>query len=221
MDTLARLIPYTRDAYLRLFDSYNEAIWPAQLAAYALCALIVWSLFRPVRGSAYMCPALLGFSWLWIGGDFHLQRLAQLNWAAWLFGALVVLQGLLLLIGTLRRRLVFAWRSDAAAWGGAIFIAAALVAYPLAGAAMGLNWRSIGYAGVAPAPTILLTLGLLLLVRDKTPLHLFVLPAVMSCVVGARGLVIGLPLDAALPIAAAAAVTLALIRGRVSQTSAG
>ena len=220
MDTVARMIPYTRDVYLHFFDSYNLGIWPAQVAGYAVCLLLLWWALRPGRASGRVATAAFAALWLWTGIVFHIMHFARIDFAATVLGALFLLQGLLLLLsGTILGRVRFGFDGGAAGWFGIVLVAAAAVLYPLAALATGTDWRSVAYVGVAPATTILLTFGMLLLADRRTPWHLLVLPFVLACAVGARGYAIDMPQDVALPLAALATLCLAVYRNRLSRSA--
>lgn len=220
MDSVARMISYTRDVYLRIFDSYNDAIWPAQVAGYVLCLLMLWWALRPGPASGRVATAALAALWLWTGFTFHILHFARIDFAGMALGALYLLQGLLLLLsGTILGRLRFRF-ADGPAGRFGIFLIAAAALYPLAAMAAGTGWRGAAYVGVAPAPTILLTFGMLLLTDRRTPWHLLALPVLLACIVGARGYVMELPQDVAVPAAALATLLVAVYRNGISRRSA-
>jgi hypothetical protein len=87
-------LPFTRQQFLAVFASYNEAIWPAQVVAYLLGALVVGLLLRQGRASAKIIAGVLSLMWLWTGIAYHGLYFAEINPAALLFGPMFVLQGL-------------------------------------------------------------------------------------------------------------------------------
>ena len=46
-------LPFTREQFLGMFETYNQAIWPAQVLAYVLgavaVALLIWRPGRRIR----------------------------------------------------------------------------------------------------------------------------------------------------------------------------
>lgn len=212
MDTLARMVPFTREVFLGEFARYNEAIWPAQIVAYLLCLIAVWRVARPFPGSGRLIATVLGLAWVWTGAVYHMTFFAKINWAAPAFGLLFVLQGLLLFVaGTIRGRLAFRFSNSAHGWLGALLIALAMLLYPLAGAP---DWPRVAHVGVAPCPTTLFTLGILLLATPRTPWHLLVIPVLWSLIGGSAALVLDIPQDAALPVAALLTILLAIRKNR-------
>ena len=80
---LSDFLLFSPRTYWRLFELYNLAIWPAQLAAVGFgLAIAVASPGAAPRRCARRAAALLAACWLWIAWAFHLQRYATINWAA-------------------------------------------------------------------------------------------------------------------------------------------
>ena len=86
MDTLSRLVPFTRDVFLGALEHYNEAIWPAQIVAYLFVLLALWAALRPFPGSGRLVAAVLAAAWIWTGVAYYMLQSAQINWAAWGLG---------------------------------------------------------------------------------------------------------------------------------------
>ena len=218
IDTLARTVPYSREAYFSLFGQYNDAIWPAQIAACLFFLLIPWAAAFPMHVTGRVIAAILGAAWLWNGIAFHLMFFSRLNWAAWIFACLFIVQALLFFVtGTLRDRIAFRLRRDAAAWAGLFFIAYAIVMYPLVAEPV---WPQLPLAGVAPCPTALATFGALLLIEGRTPWRLIAIPALWSLFEGTNALVLGIPQDYVLPAAALISVLLVARKNRLSASAA-
>ena len=148
---LSDFLMFSPVAYARLFERYNAAVWPLQLPMLAAGLALLLSAARWPLG-------LLAAAWLWVAWAFHWQRYAQINWAASWFAAGFGLQALLLAIMA-RRPATPPQRR----WPGRTLIAWALLAQPLLALASGRSWRGVELFGLAPDPTVLATLGLLLL----------------------------------------------------------
>ena len=149
--------------YYRLFELYNAEIWPMHVVT-LVAGVTILVLVRdrtPWRGR--LIAAILAACWLWVAWAFHWQRYATINWAASYFAAGFAIEALLLIwIGTVRDRLTFDSNERAIARIGiAIFVFAFLV-QPLVGLILGREWLQIEVFGVAPDPTVVATLGLLL-----------------------------------------------------------
>jgi Family of unknown function (DUF6064) len=219
MDTLARMVPFTREVYLGVFEHYNDAIWPAQIVAYLLCLIALWRITRPFPGSGRLIAGVLGLAWIWTGVAYHMLFFSRIDWAAWAFGLFFVVQGILFLVnGTIRGRLAFHFTGDFDSWAGVILIAAAMLLYPLVG---DISWSRDAFVGIAPCPTTLFTFGMLLLAEPRTPWYLLVIPVLWSLIGGSAALVLGIPQDAALPVAALLTIVLAIWKNRLNAAATG
>jgi hypothetical protein len=177
--TLTDFLLFSPRTYHRLFELYNEGVWPAHIAAAAIAAAIALS---ARRNDGRAVAALLALVWFWTSIAFHLERYATINWAAVYFAAAFALQGLLLLwIGVLRDRLNLSSGADVA--GLAVF-AFAVALQPLIGVLLlGRPWTQIEMFGLAPDPTAVATLGVLLLAK-RVDWRLFAIPALWCAFTG-------------------------------------
>jgi hypothetical protein len=155
--TLSDFLMFAPRTYWRLVEQYNRDLWPAHLLALAAaCASLCLARTRQAWAGRAVA-ALLAAAWLWVGWAFHAQRYATINWAAQYVAAAFALQALLLLgLAWLRPG---PWAARSVGWWVA---AAGAVLYPFAGLAAGRPWTQAEVAGIAPEPTALVTLGLLL-----------------------------------------------------------
>ena len=74
------------------------------------------------------------------------------------------------------------------------------MAWPLIDRASGMSWLSERVVGLEPVPTTILTFGLLLLMRGRTPLHLAIVPLLWTLVAGVTAWILWSPQDLALPL---------------------
>lgn len=149
---LSDLLMFSPAAYARLFERYNAALWPWQLPLLMAGLALLWH--RPARWPWL----LLAAAWAWVAWAFHWQRYAQINWAASWFAAAFALQALLLALAARRPAL-----PSSRPWLGLALLAWALFGQPLLALASGRSWRGVELFGLAPDPTALASLGLLLL----------------------------------------------------------
>lgn len=153
---LSDFLLYAPRTYHRLFELYNESLWPAQ----PLVALLWLGLLAALwRGRSWAPRAmLLGLSaaWGWIAWAFHLQRHAAINWAATGFALAFALQALLLALAA------FGARRAARVSPLGLGLAAALpVLMPLLPLAFGRRWSETESVGLTPDATALATLAVL------------------------------------------------------------
>ena len=148
--------------------------------------------------------------WLWVAIGWHFLVFAGLNFMAPLYGAAFLGEGMLLVWSTWRGRLAFRFRRDPCGWVGLALAVVAVAGYPWLDWFAGLDWAAVRVAGLAPCPTALLTIGLLLLADGRKPLLLLLIPVLWTLVAGATGWSLGISHDAILALASIAAISVIL-----------
>jgi len=205
--TLSDFLLFSPRTYYRLLEIYNTAIWPAQIVAVA-AGLAILALRRRGR----LVALLLSACWLWVAIEFHLRRYATINWAAVYFAAAFALEALLLLWAGARGRLAFERGGDTVGRVGLGIFVFALALEPVTDFLAGRGWRQVEVFGVAPDPTAVATLGLLLLAAGRVRWELLGVPAIWCLISGATLWAMKSPVAAIPPLAAALAVGFALAR---------
>jgi Family of unknown function (DUF6064) len=184
--TLHDLILFSSRAYHRLFELYNAAIWPAQILAVGLGLATVGLSRLGGRSSARWIAAILAAGWLCVALAFHAARYATLNPAApafaWIFG---IEAALLLWVGVVRGRFAFGKAATVGQRIGLGLAVFAVAAMPFAALVFGRSARAAEIFGLAPDPTAIATLGLLLLARFPRRWVLMALPVLWCVVTGA------------------------------------
>jgi pimeloyl-ACP methyl ester carboxylesterase len=200
-----------------LFATYNPAVWPAHLVAYAAgMAALGMILYRPGRRTDRLVVGVLALTWLWLGVVFFGRYAAELNPAlSAVYGALFAFQAFLLArAGWFGDRLAFTARNGLAGGAGWAALTYGLVIYPVIGIALGHGYPDAPLFGMAPCPTTIATLGLLLLVRPPLPLHLLAIPLVWAVLAPLAAVGHGYPEDLGLFVAGAAALVILVARDR-------
>ncbi|GAA5520236.1 hypothetical protein Asal01_00167 [Fodinibius salicampi] len=88
-----RELPFTIDQFLQVFEVYNRAIWPTQFVAYLLGTVVIWLVIKQGLSSEIYINRIIGLFWIWMGVIYHIIFFAVINPAAYIFGALFILQG--------------------------------------------------------------------------------------------------------------------------------
>ncbi|MGQ0681834.1 MAG: DUF6064 family protein [Bradyrhizobium sp.] len=150
-----------------MFELHNAALWPLHMLAFAagliIILLVVW---RPRRSSRWLA-LLLAIPWMFVGWSFLWNRYAAINWAAVYVAPAFAVEGVLLLMaGHVPGGLAFD-RRGFARWTGYLILAFALAGQPLLAPLQGRGWATSEVFGIAPDPTAIATLGLLLLARGR------------------------------------------------------
>jgi hypothetical protein len=207
------MLPFTREQFVSVFAAYNDALWPAPIIAYGLGIAMIAALARPSATSDRLIGAGLAAMWAWTGIVYHGLFFSAVNPAAWLFAALFVLQGGLVLAASIAGRLAFGAAKGAAGWLGWAFIGYASILYPLVGYAAGHRYPGMPVFGITPCPLTLFTFGLLLLTTARVPRRLLVVPLAWSLVGGSAAGLLGVVQDWPLLVSGIAVVAL-IVRDR-------
>lgn len=207
---LSDFLLFSPRTYHRLFELYNAEVWPAHIVALAAGGAVVWLVRRGGAGQGRAVAALLAAAWLWVAWAYHHQRYATINWAAAYSAAGFTAEAALLAwVGLVRNRLRF--RSDG--FGLWLFLFA-LAVQPLSGPLLaGRPWTQIEIFGIAPDPTAVATLGVLLLAAGRVRWELLAVPLLWCAIGGLTLWTMDAP-DAFVTPLAAAAVPFAVWRSR-------
>jgi multidrug transporter EmrE-like cation transporter len=166
---------FTPRTYYRLFELSNAAIWPGQFVAVALGVLLALTCLRRDGRAA---TSLLAAVWIWVAIAFLALRYATINWAAtyaaWAFGV----EAALLLWTALRGRFEPSGRI------GTGLVLFAVLLEPLSGLILGRPLRQIELFGLAPDPTVVATLGSLLVLRPRRRWLLMIIPVLWCLLTG-------------------------------------
>jgi hypothetical protein len=207
--------------YWRMFELHNAALWPLHVAMLAagltIILFIVWRRGIRTRWIALILAAL----WIFVGWSFLWNRYSTINWAATYVAPAFFAESMLLLVAFLLDALTFGRRP--ADWVGYLILGFALAGQPLLAPMQGRGWASSEVFGIAPDPTAMATLGVLLLARGRLLPWLLPIPALWCLLSGMTLQTMGEP-QAWAPYAvlalAAAAWTWAIIRPRRSLPAA-
>jgi hypothetical protein len=177
---------FSARTYYRLFEIHNGALWPAHILTLLLGAGILVLMRGEGRWRGRMISALLAGSWGWVAWAFLWNRYSSINWAARYAALVFGLEALMLVaIGVVRGRLDFRTRPDVkGAMGTALFVLA-LALHPIVLRLLGREWRQTETFGITPDPTVIATLGLLLLASGSGRRALMVIPVLWCVMSGA------------------------------------
>lgn len=210
-----RMLSFSPEVFFSLFEQYNRAIAPAPVAAYGLGLAVVFLCLMPVPNGGRIVAAILGALWAWNGIAYHLMHFAEINFMAPVFAAFFLAQGLLFAwTGAFKGKIAFSFRPDSVGWIGLGLAVFAMAVYPLLGWLANHGWPRAAMFGVAPCPTTIFTMGLLLMIEGRTPLHLVAIPVLWSLVGGTAVWLLAVPEDLALPLAGLGGLGLVLWKNR-------
>lgn len=164
--------------YYRMIERYNEALWPVQVLMLLIGAALLWLLYSPASGRVRqrMASGLLATIWAFVAVAFLWKRYATINWAASYYAWLFAIEAVLLAGVTFRPG-----RDVPSKVGVGLFVLSVTL-YPLLAPLLGRTWRGAEMFGVAPDPTVLATLGLLVMAEGPLRSWSMVIP-LLWCVV--------------------------------------
>jgi len=194
--------PFTIEQFLDVFAAYNASIWPGQLATLALGLIAIAALWRKWPIAARLIPAILALLWAVNGIGYHFLFFSTINPAAPLFAGFFVAQAMLFAVSAISATgLHFKTLRDFRSMLGAGFIAYAMVFYPMIGIWGGHGLMKGPMFGVAPCPTTIFTIGVLLMARGQWVPWLAIIPLLWSLIGLAAAFQLGIAEDIALPVA--------------------
>jgi hypothetical protein len=207
-------IPFTAEAFLDVFRQYNEAVFPMQTIFFLAAILSFYFAIRPGILSDRWISGFLAFLWLWMGIVYHLIFFTAINKAAFLFGAVFILQGILFLrIGVFQNKLSFRFRTDRYGWTSMALIFFALIVYPTLGYWFGHTYPSSPTFGL-PCPTTIFTFGMLLLCSKRCPIYIVIIPFLWAVIGFMAAFNFGIKEDTGLMIAAIITLPMMLMHNK-------
>ncbi len=207
-------LPFTVEQFLDKFKTYNQSVYPMQIVFYLLGSTVIFLSLKKIANADRMINAILLVFWLWMGIAYHLVYFTQINKAAYLFGAIFILQGLLFFYhGVLTNRLSYKFRFDRPGWIGALMITFALIIYPLLGYVFGHIYPASPTFGL-PCPTTIFTFGVFMWFDRKIPLSILIIPFLWSIIGFFAAIHLGIYEDTALLIADVLGVTMIFLRNK-------
>ncbi|MFT5444850.1 MAG: hypothetical protein ACI9DC_000010 [Gammaproteobacteria bacterium] len=175
--SLDDVLLFSPDVYFRLFELHNSALWPLQGPVFVVCLLVLLLLARATPNGMRASLAVFGAFWLWIAWSFFAQRYNTINWLAAYVMPLAALQGVALIGSALvwRNPLDAKVLTAAQRFGLGLYVLV-LLGYPLLGLGFGRPWQGAELVGIAPDPSAVATLAILVMARGRWKGLLMVIP---------------------------------------------
>jgi hypothetical protein len=188
-------LPFTIEQFLDVFRQYNENIYPLQFLFYLLAVLVIILIAKKTVYSARVIFLILAFLWLWMGPVYHLKYFTSINKAAYFFGAVFILQGLIFLIsGVLKNGITFSSQLNRSTITGTVLILLSLIIYPILSNYNGHLYPYTPTLGL-PCPSTIFTLGVLCFVNNKARLSFWLLPLLWTMIGFTAALSLGMKED--------------------------
>lgn len=174
-------IPFTAEQFYGVFEKYNTTIFPIPIIIFLLGFILLFTLHTKSKYKNKLIGSVLGIIWLWVGLVYHITFFTAINKAAFIFGALFIVQGLLIIINTFKGKLAFSFEFTKAHLIGYFFIIFGLFIYPLIGYFLDSSFIRTISLGL-PCPTTIFTFGIFLLTNKNFSKHLLVIPSIWAIV---------------------------------------
>ena len=176
--SLSSFLLFSARTYYRLFELTNADVWPLQIVTLAAGLAILVLIVRGAASGGRVVAAILAALWLFVAWAYMLQRYDPINFAARYYAISFALQAALLIwTGVIRDRLRF----DSPRWIGISLIIYALVLHPLIAPISGRPWMQAEIFGLAPDPTVIATLGVL--IAATRPNWLLLILPLLWCII--------------------------------------
>jgi hypothetical protein len=212
-------LPFTQDQFFELFARYNLGLgfipWIVLIGGFALAAMFFW----PSSSRNAWIIWFLDLIWLINAAAYHLSAYWQIHSAAIWFAAIFFIEAIGLgAVAVTARDDLFPLRDKWHYWFSICCAGFSLILYPLWIMAEGRDYPALPLFGVAPAPTTIFTIGILIMMRSPQREWLLVLPIIWCVMGGSTAISLGVTPDYALWVAGLAAFVL-LMRDRLSFSS--
>lgn len=174
--------PFTTEQFFEVFRNYNLSVFPVQFIFYILALLVIYFIFKQTSSADKIISTVLSLLWLWMGIVYHLLFFTEINKAAYIFGFLFIIQGIIFFIsGVLRNDLSFKFTPDKFGFIGAWIIFYALIVYPVLGYILEHRFPDSPTFGL-PCPTVIFTFGVLMFTNKKCPFVILIIPFIWSII---------------------------------------
>ena len=211
-------LPFTPDQFFSVFAEYNETFWLVVVALWCATVAALVLVWRTPERWSPMLSLFLGSLWLWNAVAYHAFLFTRINPAAWVFSALFAVQAALFLRSSRQRQPIYLSSSGARQGLGLALVAYSLM-YPFLTMALGHDYPATPTFGL-PCPTTILTIGVLLTVRDRIPISLSAVPIVWGFIGGSAAALLNVQTDYVL-LAAGVLLVTAVARPFSRRTAVG
>jgi hypothetical protein len=175
-------VPFTTEEFFNVIKNYNVAVFPIQLILILAGIFTVTLMHSKSSLKNLLAGGFLGILWIWTGIVYHLVFFTVINKAAYFFGGLFILQGVLFLFDTfLRKKLEFEFKVQSKDYIAYFFIVFGLIFYPVLIYFLENSPQTTITLGL-PCPSTIFTFGLLMLTNVKFSKYLLIIPSIWAVI---------------------------------------
>jgi hypothetical protein len=207
-------LPFTSEDFLKVFEMYNQAIFPVQIVFNLLALLAIYAIVVGKQWTDKVVCAFLSFLWIWMGIMYHIVFFTAINKAAYLFGTLFIVEGCLILWqGVFRNKLSFHLSKNTYGILGFFLMLFALLIYPVLSYSLGHVYPANPTFGL-PCPTTIFTFGVFLTTRKRIPMITLLIPILWALIGFSAAFSLGIKEDIALLLSGLIAFRLLIKRNK-------
>jgi len=174
---LSDFILFSQTVYYRQFELYNQFVWPLHFLAIIFALIIIYALWKKPVWGGRLVALLLVVCWLWVAWVFLYQRFYQIHVVAnWYALGFALQAGLIIWYGLIRNCFALFVSNQLRIKIGSALLFVAYIVYPFIALMTGRSWMQFEMFALAPDPTVLASLAILLFY--KVPVSLYVIPVV-------------------------------------------
>ena len=173
--------PFTIEQFFDVFENYNTSIFPLQLIILVVGIIAVFLIHGKKEIKNKYITGFLGFLWLWTGIVYHLSFFTSINKAAYGFGLLFMIQGLLFVIELFKKKMEFSFTGKTSEYIGYFFVVFGLIIYPVISYFLEGDLSTTISLGL-PCPTTIVTFGVFMLTSRKFPKYLLIIPTLWAVI---------------------------------------
>jgi hypothetical protein len=175
-------VPFTTEQFFNVIKDYNVAIYPIQLILIVAGIFTIILIHSKLSFKNELTGGFLGILWIWTGIVYHLVFFTAINKAAYIFGGLFILQGILFLSDTfLRKNLEFEFKTQSKDYIAYFFIVFGLIIYPVLIYFLENSLQTTITLGL-PCPSTIFTFGFLILTNIKFSKYLLIIPSIWAVI---------------------------------------
>lgn len=173
--------PFSSEQFFGVFEKYNESVFPVQILFIIAGLFVIFLLHKKPKMKDKFTALFLACMWLWAGAVYHIGFFTGITPAAYVFGAMFLIQGLIILILTFKNRIVFNLHNNIRSYAGYFFMIFGLILYPATGWLSGEGPVTTISSGL-PCPTTIMTFGLIMIAEGKSVKFLLIIPVIWTLI---------------------------------------
>jgi len=157
-------------------------MFPFQLIILLLGIACLFLLHSKLLAKDKLIGLYLGILWIWIGVAYHLAFFTVINKAAFIFGGIFILQGIFILFSTFSKNgFIFKFNFKTKDYLGYFLILYGLIIYPIISYLIEGSFEKTIVMGL-PCPSTIATFGFFILISNKFPKYLLIIPSLWAIV---------------------------------------